>query len=202
LLEVDLQNRATWQLLEAATKQRDACLRYHGGLVVLLSALLPHLTVGQMLAVAVAGTAFLALASGTAFVAAQVFRVQQFQVGLAERFSRNRLAGDNGTWFGDLESVQHIRPLGMHGDPMGFAVRTTLWLLLLDVFAFFALWVVTIFWDRDTVVDDGLVVPLSAAVAVATAMTSFIRIVMKRVVEETEMAADKQVGERLRRLGR
>ena len=134
LLDVQLQNEATWRLLDAATRQRDAALRYHGASIVLVPALLPFLSAHRLLVVGTVALAFLAFASSWTFLGVLALRAQQFHVGVAERFSRNSLAGEEGTWFASLAEVRRIRPLAEQRDPMGLVVSSARLLVLLDGF--------------------------------------------------------------------
>jgi hypothetical protein len=203
LLELQLQNRATWDTLEAAARQRDAVVRYHGAVVALLPVLLGRMTVGQFLAVTATAVVFLAFVSGLAVVAVQSLRVLQFRISAAERCSRHRLAvGHPQPYFG-YTAFEDLPPLRLQRDPMGFVVASARLLLLLDVLLLPLVGAIVLAY---VIAGDGLLGwPLALALAAGAtggiAVTLVVRARVDRALRTGEHEVSTEVRERLRSLG-
>jgi hypothetical protein len=198
LVELQLQNEATWRVLDSATAQRDQLTRLHGGAIALLSLVFERLTTTEIVALALGISCFLAATAAMAFGHVQSLRCLQFKLGAAEGLSRRRLeAGGEPTYFGGAD-IPAMRPLVEQRDPMGVVTSTVRWLLLADCaligFVLSVLIMLVVTNDPGSwswVVASAVGCMLAGALAVASALA------MARHLTKTEQDTSASIAARL-----
>jgi hypothetical protein len=131
LVELQLQNAASWQVFASAQDQRDFVAKLHGGSILLLSLIVDQTT---KVAATLAGAATLAVLAAVSFQAATLsisYRSLQFYQYSAERASRTRLTKGDSFLAALIDSPEMVA-LRLQRDPMGSHVRTMRWIAVVD----------------------------------------------------------------------
>ena len=133
-LELQMQNAASWQVLDSVFSQRDMVTRLHAGLFIVLSFLAgAKVRPWVLLAALAVGLVVVAVVAVSSTMLAEYNRGLQFLVYSAERYSRYVLAGDD-AFFSSLIDVQGMPPLREQRDPMGYQVKALLAISGVDCF--------------------------------------------------------------------
>jgi predicted xylose isomerase-like sugar epimerase len=131
LVDLQLQNAATWNLLENATQIRELTVRLHGGALALAPFVVAVVDGTVALIVASLAAVFLTAVSIATFLNLNAIRLLQFRIGVEEGRARVRLRGGLATYATEVD----IRPprLRTHNDPMGITTRSALALVAFDI---------------------------------------------------------------------
>jgi predicted xylose isomerase-like sugar epimerase len=131
LVDIQLQNAATWNLLDNATQIRELTVRLHGGALALAPFVIAVVDSTVALTVASLAAVFLTAVSVATFLNLDAIRLLQFRIGVEEGRARVRLRGGLATYATEVD----MRPprLRTHNDPMGITTRSALALVAFDI---------------------------------------------------------------------
>jgi hypothetical protein len=134
LLELQLQNAATWHVLDNAIQLRELTVRLHGAAVGLTPFAIGLLDVDVVLYSGALALAFLAVVSLLTFRNLDVLRLLQFRLAVEEGRARVRLRSGHRTY----ATEKSLRPptLRRQNDPMGITTRSVLGVTAFDTVAF------------------------------------------------------------------
>lgn len=130
LLDVQLQNAATWSLLDNAVQTRELTVRLHGAAIGIAPFVVAVVDESVALGIGAIATIFLTAVSIVSFLNVDALRLLQFKLGVEEGRARVRLRGGTATY----RTEHSLRPpeLRRQRDPMGIVARSALALVALD----------------------------------------------------------------------
>lgn len=131
LVDVQLQNAATWNVLDNAIQLRELAVRLHGAAVGLTPFAIGLLDSEVVLYSGCAGIAFLSVVSFLTFRNLDVLRLLQFRLAVEEGRARVRLRAGQRTY----ATERSYRPptLRRQRDPMGITTRSMLGVTAFDM---------------------------------------------------------------------
>lgn len=131
LVDLQLQNAATWSLLDNAVQTRELTVRLHGAALGITPFVVAVVDDSVALIIGALATVFLTAVSIVSFMNLDALRLLQFKLGVEEGRARVRLRRGQATY----PTERSVRPpsLRRQHDPMGITTRSSLALVALDL---------------------------------------------------------------------
>lgn len=187
LVDLQLQNAATWSVLDNAVQTRELTVRLHGAAIGLTPFVVAVVDDSVALVVGAVATVFLTAVSIVSFMNLDALRLLQFRLGVEEGRARTRLRGGQATY----ATERSVRPPSVRRqhDPMGITTRSSLALVALDLVA--AGVVVALVATVDASNSTRIVVCSGGAVVGVAAAGLVIAALLRRSAAAEERIADE-----------